>query len=291
VTHPVLARLRSPDPGERVEACRAAVSDASAVLLLDALAEALGDPVKAVSRAASEALAEVARSRAGVEPVVRAALRSEEPRRRCWAAFTHARLVPPGPLLLPPLVEALDAADGDVRWTAARLLVEAGRLTGEVLPLLLGLARGAESPVVRRMAAHCLRQLAPDDPAAARALLAGTRDPDVRARRACFAALAALIDPPDETFGRLAEAVDGEADAACRRIATVALGALGGAQPGRVPAAARAALARARAEAGDPDLRRGAERALARLAPGLEEERVQGEPAGPDQGEHAADRG
>ena len=51
MTHPIATALASPDPNERRAACAAAVDDPSAVLLADALAALLGDPVKAVVRA------------------------------------------------------------------------------------------------------------------------------------------------------------------------------------------------------------------------------------------------
>ena len=113
---------------------------------------------------------------------LRDALRSELPRQRIQAALTLARLEPPEPRSLPALVAALDAEDGDVRWSATRLLVEMGRGRGEVLPVLLGLAREG-SPRARRMALAGLRELAPDEPEVARTLLAATRDPDAGVRR------------------------------------------------------------------------------------------------------------
>jgi HEAT repeat protein len=263
VSHPVLERLASRHPDERRAACRAAAADPSAVVLIDGLGEALGDPVKAVQRAASDALAQLGREHDAVVPLLRDALHTGDARRRFGAAFTLARLEPPDVRLLPALVEALAFADGDLRWSAARLLVETGRLHGEVLPLLLGLVRGDGRPTVRRMATFCLRELAPDLPEAASALLAATRDGDLPVRRAAFTALAALLDPPPDVIRRLVEAVDAEPDPASRRIAAVALGELGAGRPEALAGPERAALERA-AGAGDEHLRRAARRALAR---------------------------
>jgi HEAT repeat protein len=264
VSHPILDRLGSSDPEARRRACAEAVDDPSAVLLADALGEVLGDPVPEVARAASEALAALGRNH-DVAEVVRQALRSGDPPRRLRAALIAAQLAPPGPRLLPALAEGLGSPDGASRWAAARLLVETGRLHGEVQPLLLGLARAHPDPVVRRMALHCLRELAPDEPAVAAALLEATRDPEIRARRAAYAALAALLDPAPEAMERLGEALQGEPDGACRRIASVALGKLGGADGARVPPAVLEALRCAARDPADPDLRRGASRALARI--------------------------
>ena len=138
-------------------------------------------------------------------------------------AFTTARLEPPSEKLLPALVEALGFAEGDTRWAAARILVETGRLTAPVLPLLLGLVRSDERPVVRRMATYCLRELAPDRPEAAAALLAASREPDIALRRAALSALASLIDPSPAVLDRLTEAQARDDDPTSRRIAGVAL--------------------------------------------------------------------
>jgi HEAT repeat protein len=268
VTHPIADRLAHPDPNERRAACAAAVDDPSAVLLADALAAALGDPVKAVVRAASDALVAIARRDRGVDSALRRALHGEQPAQRFAAAFTAARLDPPGPRLLPVLVEALASGDGDVRWSAARLLVEAGRAHGEVLPLLVGLARAGESPLVRRMATFALRELAPDRPEAAEVLLAAARDPDLHVRRAATTAMASLHDPPASVGRHLLAALRSDPDAATRRLAALALGELGAASPAAVPADTAAELDAAARRDEDEDLRRAVARALTRLGAG-----------------------
>lgn len=265
--HPLAEGLRSADPDERRAACLAVVDDPSATLLLDALGQALGDPAKAVARAASDALAALGRRDPAVGGVLRTALRDGDPRRRFGAAFTLARLAPPTPALIPALVEAMSGPDGDVRWAAAKLLVETGRAHGEVLPVLLGLARKADDPSCRRMSTYCLRELAPDRPEAARILLEATFDDDRGVRRAAFTALAALIDPPTPVRARLCACLADDPDPAVRRIAAVALGELGAADPGSIGAEARRALRAASESAQDPDLERAARRALERLGP------------------------
>jgi HEAT repeat protein len=265
VTHPIAARLASPDAETRRAACVAAGEDPAGTLLAPALGRALGDPSKAVVRAASDALAAIARRAGGVDDILRAALHGDSPAARWGAAFTLARLGPPGPRLLPALVEALASPDGDVRWAASRILVDIGRLHGEVLPLVVGLVRSGESPVVRRMAAYALRSLAPDRPEAARVLLEATFDPDLPLRRAALTALAAVEAPPPEIPERLIEVLARDADAASRRLAALALGELGAAAPGSLPAAAQAALREALHATRDTDLRRAAERSLRKL--------------------------
>ena len=233
MSHPVLARLASPDPEERSAACRDAVDDPAAVVLVEALADALGDPEKPVARAASDALARLGRDH-DVSRALRAALHSNPAARRWYAARTLARLEPPAPLLLPALVEALGFPEAHVRWEAARLLVDTGRLHGEVLPLLLGLVRSAADPQQRAMAAHALRELAPDHPSCAAALLTASGDPERRVRRAALTALAGLLAAPPEVVARLRELASGDPDAASRQLAAAALDKLqSGSESGR----------------------------------------------------------
>ncbi len=265
--HPILARLRSPDPAVRRDACLAAAEDPSAVLLVGALVPALGDPIRAVWRAASDALAAIGQRDPGVWAALREALASDEPRTRRVAALTGARVAPRELRLLPPLIEALASEDGYLRWGAARALVELGRTQGEVHPLLLHLAQADPNAVARRMAAFCLRDLGPDDPRTAAALVAASRDAEIRVRRAALSALGALLDPPREVEERLREALTLDPDGASRRIAAAVLGTLGAGDPRFLGPATREALARARDGSPDPDLRRAAQRALL----GLEE--------------------
>ncbi|MDX1650757.1 MAG: HEAT repeat domain-containing protein [Myxococcota bacterium] len=268
MSHPLLVRLKSNDPDERRAACMDAADDPSGILLADALAQTLGDPVKGVVRAASDALVAIGRRAGGVDDAIRQALHSDEPSRRWGAAFTFARLEPPGPRVLPALVEALGSPDGDVRWAAARLLVEAGRTHPEVLPLLIGLVRGGEHALVRRMATFALRELAPDRPEAAAVLLDATGDVDLHVRRAAYTAMASLMAPPPEVVEHLLRTLRGDPDAATRRLAALALGEIGAAEPQALPPRTEEALRDAGRAAEDPDLRKAVERALRRLQAG-----------------------
>lgn len=263
MSHPLLERLRSSDPDERCEACRAIGADPAAILLIDGLVSALGDPVKAVARAATDTLVMLGQDH-DVIPALRTALHDDEPRRRLDAALALARLAPPHMRLVPALVDGLGLDDAKRRWWATRLLVETGRVTPEVLPLLLGLSRRDERPVVRRMARHALRELSRDDPDAARALVEATGDPDVAARRAGYAALAAVLAPEPVVIARLTEALDSEPDPASRRIASVALAELASRDASVIPEETVQALTAA-CSSPDENLQRGARRALAVL--------------------------
>jgi HEAT repeat protein len=265
VSHPIVERLRSSKPDERAAACRDAIEDPSAVVLIDALGEALGDPVKAVAHAASDALARLAREIDGVEPVVRLALRSNNASRRWHAVLTSARIEPPTPRLLPPIVEALASSEGDVRWTAARLLVDAGRVNPEVLPLAVGLVTGGEPAEVRRMATHCVRELGPERPESARALLEGTRDSDRSVRHAALTALAGLTDPSGEVFDRLIEVIADPSDAPSRKMAAYSLGSLAREHADSLPKTSITALGKIAKADPDLDLRSVAERTLKQI--------------------------
>lgn len=261
MTHPVLARLTSADPDERRAACVEAVDDPSAVLLIDALCAALADPEKRVAQAASDALARLAPVDPGVGAAVRAALRGGVASQRWFAAFTLSRIEAPSVRLLPPLVEALASDAGDIRWAAARLLVNTGRVHGEVLPLLIGLARSDPDPGVRAMALYGLRELAPDDGSCAQAIVDATRDADAAVRRAALTALASLHVVSEPVFRTLERVVDDASDPASQRIAAFALGALAGG-PTALPDSAIASLRRQAEQSSDAGLRSAARRAL-----------------------------
>lgn len=259
MTHPVLARLRGGDPAGRRAACEAAADDPSAVLLVDALVEALGDREPRVAQAAGRALERIGREHDAVRTALGAALRDDDPRRRFEAAWTWARLEPPPIKLLPPVISALAALEGDARWRAVRLVVELGRLHGEVLPLVTSLARDDAAPRVRRLALSALRELAPDAPETVRAHLDASRAPDRGLQRLALTGLAGLARPGPEVWERLAEALEASPDPACRRVAATAAAAL----PGPPPERMRRALERAASDEAEPALRAAATRALA----------------------------
>jgi HEAT repeat protein len=264
VSHPLLARLRDPHPDARRASCREAPDDPSAVLLVGALCAALDDPAKEVAREASRALTGIGVRHGGVMAALGGVLRGPSPRARLFAALALAGLGPPPLKLLPALVDALALTDGDLRFAAARLLVDLGRLEPEVLGLLCALVAGGERPEVRRMAVFALRELAPDREETARALVAASRAPDAALRRAALASFAALRDPGGAVFARLCEALAADADPSARALAASALGELASAHPERVGGAARDALAAA-AGAGPLPARQAASRALEKL--------------------------
>jgi hypothetical protein len=261
VTHPVAAALASGEAPARRAACEAAANDPSAVLLVDALVGALGDRDPTVVRAAVRALERIGREHDAVLTSLSAALRSEDPHHRLEAAWTWARLEPPPVKLLPAIVSTLEHAGGDARWRAARLLVELGRIHGEVVPVVYGLAASDRPPRVRRIALTALRELAPGSPETLRAHLEASRDPDAGLQRLALTGLAGLRSATSEVWSRLSEVLAKHGDPACRRVAATAVGALG--DP---PETVKTALARSAASDADASVRAAAERALRQLA-------------------------
>jgi hypothetical protein len=225
VTHPLVARLRDPEPAVRREACAEAARDPSAVLLVGALCEALGDAEREVARAASAALVAIGAHDPGVAPLLAGALRRDGPGARCRVALTLARLEPPKLGWLPALIDGLAHPDRELRWSSAKLLVELGRVSPEVLPVLLHIAAGGERPAARRMAVIAVRELAPDRPETTRALLAASRCGDPEVRRTALPALAAVMEHTGDAIARLREAAASDPDAASRRLAAAALAA------------------------------------------------------------------
>lgn len=262
MTHPLLARLRHRSRDERRAACEAAPEDPSAVLLVEALVETLGDAEPRVVRAASRALERIGREHDAVLTALGAALRGDAPRQRFEAAWTWARLEPPPIKVLPVVISALDDLERDARWRAVRLLVELGRLHAEVLPLVAGLAQEEGRPRARRLALTALRELAPDEPLTVRAHLEASRHRDPGLQRLALTGLAGLSRPGAEVWERLAEVLETHPDATCRRVAASAAAAL----PGPPPERMRRALEQATGDAAEPSLRAAASRALARAA-------------------------
>lgn len=215
--------LRDPDPAVRRAACEDAPDDPAAALLGECLAERLADEDRSVARSAARALARISRQGGGPDPALVRALRSQSLDQRVFAAFAFAEIEPPGQRVLPALLGGLAHPDGGVRWGAARLVVESGRAHPEVLGILLGLVRAGDAPATRRMAAYALRELAPDVPQAAHALLDATRDADPKVRRAALTALSNLMEPPPAVEARLREVAARDDDPAARRLAERAL--------------------------------------------------------------------
>jgi len=220
-TTPLIEAFASRDAATRRDACARAVTDPSAVVWCDRLAERLSDPSDAVRDAASRALVAIGRDH-DVAPLLKRVLRQRDRSGRWAAARALARLGPPSLLLLPTAVETFGSLRSSERWEAAHLVVDLGRSEPEVADLLRGLAQSGE-PSTRRMACFCLRELTPGDPRSHSVLLATAQDPDPELRRAAYTALAGLLDPAPALLEALEQAERRETSPACRDQATRAL--------------------------------------------------------------------
>lgn len=218
-----LKHFQDPSSALRMVACRQAAEMEPTPELIDSLARALCDTEKCVVRAAVDALVQLGRAQPDVRAALYRLLRSEHAAQRWGAAYTLVQIEPPTPKLLPVFVETLSSVDGDLRWTAARFLVAAGRLHPEVQPLLLGLARAPQPPLTRRMALYCLRELSPESPQTAEVMLDASHDTDLRLRRAALTAMATLLDPEARVIEHLLTVVETDSDPGCRRIAPITL--------------------------------------------------------------------
>jgi len=264
VTHPLVAALTSRDAGERARACRLAVDDPSAVVLLESLAGALGDPVPRVAMAAADAFASIGARDGEGDERLRRALRRGPPNARWAATFAAAQLAPPSPRSLPPLVEALTCDDPAIQWRATRLLVEAASVLPEVEPMLTNLAIAPDAdPRVRRMAVHALRLLAPGSGDTEHTCLIAADDPDPRVRRAAASALAGCSGKAAGL--RLLEMAEKDPDETSAQLAISALLARGDRDPESRPPSTSSVLRRI-TEGKAPTARRDiARRALERL--------------------------
>jgi HEAT repeat protein len=251
-------RLRSTSLDER----RAAIAELAARGRatpedLQALADCLDHPRKAIQRPAAEAFAALARGGVQVEDVLRAALRSAEPRRRWGGAFAWALRGEPPAEALPAVLETLGSDDGDLRWAAAGILARMTDRAAVIETLRDLLARGGRSH--RKMALYCLRDFDARAPEVERAALAALDDEDARVRIAAVSAVARLAGDRSAAAARLLRVLE-EGDAPLRRAAAAALGTLGEPREDVLAALRRSAAA------ADQGLRRAAERSLRLLA-------------------------
>lgn len=251
------ARLRSEDVGTRAAAIGALAEQGRAAPdELDALAACLADPRKAVQRPAAEAFAALAARGVRVAEVLDAASRSKQATQRWGAVYALSLVGAPPPHVLPVILDALGADDGDVRWAAAAILLRlADRAT--LVDRLRGLAQ-AGNAAQRKMALYCLRDLGARSAEVEEVILRAAGDGEVDVRLAAFAALARLARDREAAAERLLVVLATGTERE-RRAAAAALGTLGE-RHARVLAALRAA-----SESGDDSLCRAARGALRRL--------------------------
>ncbi len=165
--------------------------------------------------------------------------------------------------LLPALLDSLEHADGDLRWSASHMLATLGRIHPEVLPLLLHEAREARLPTRRRMAVFALRELAPEQAATHAVLLSALDDPEPAVQRASLSCFAKLCETSRSTARRILQVLESHPDLSMRRIAAVVTPEVVASHPEPLEDARR--LLGTLGTSSDPALSRAARSALARL--------------------------
>jgi HEAT repeat protein len=241
----LLARLDAVAVNGRADAAELA-------LLLDAL----GAPTKAEQRRAAEVLAGLARAGQDVGPLLERGLGDGLPRRRWGTAYACSVMGVMPPACFPILLEALGSDDGDVRWAAATI-IRSLPVQPDIVSELRALARAA-SPLQRKMALYCLRDLSAQASGLDDELLAALRDDTPAVRLAALSAVTALARDRRAAARAVTERLDDES-AGVRRAAAAALGRLGPVEPAVIEA-----LRRAR-DGADPALTRAAASALVLL--------------------------
>lgn len=186
-------------------------------------------------------------------------LLGENPGVESWAvAYVLAQIASPSPSCLQVLEKTLGSDDPDIRWAVALLLVRLGKVDRRIVGLLLDLAK-IGTPIQRRMAVYCLRDMDPRETPLLEALLESARDPDPLVRVAAVNSLKSRPDVGADGLDRLLDLFRRDPDSRVRRAAAVALAKLGAPTP-----EIRAALEDASASQ-DPQLKKAARAALALL--------------------------
>ena len=204
-------------------------------------------------------LATVARGGQDVAPLLEQGLADGSARRRWGAAYACSVMGATSPACLPILLEALGSDDGDVRWAAATI-IRSLPVHPDIVSELRALAQ-ARSPLQRKMALYCLRDLSAQASGLDDELLAALRDDEPAVRLAALSTVTVLAQDRQAAARAVMGRLD-DADAGVRRAAAAALGRLGPAEPAIIEA-----LQRAR-DGADPALTRAAARALVLLGAG-----------------------
>lgn len=232
-----------------------ATSPPDALAARDTLLSLLPHASMAVRRRAAEALARLSGLDESVRISLRPLLATADSRRRWGAAYALALVGENSAELRAAVEHCLGDDDPDVRWAAVALRC---RLSGpaESDGLVRLLRHG--TPLQRRMAAYCLRQVYPASTAAADAVLRALEDSDAAVRLAACAAAVRLISDVRRLDAPL-ERLLADRDPRVQRAAAARCGEVSE-HSERLVAALRRATANP-----DPALRRAAAGALQRL--------------------------
>jgi HEAT repeat protein len=234
--------------------------------LIRACVSRLGDRDREVHRFALETLScwlenGEAGPRREVARRLKDALRRRNPRAAWSAAFVLTRAPGPRAELVGPLLRAFALDDADDRWTAAQALVRIAHAHAPTARRVRALARRG-SPMERRMALYCLRDLSKRATDALDLFLHALRDADPFVRSAAASILGQRGDRRRCVLDGLLDTLRSDPSLLVRRVAAVSLGQIGAARSD-VRECLESAL-----EGDDLDLRKAARHALAHLSPG-----------------------
>ena len=234
--------------------------------LIRACVSRLGDRDREVRRFATETLSGwlengETEGRREVARRLEEALGRRDPRVAWSAAFVLARARGPRTEFVGPLLRAFTLEDADDRWTAAQVLVRIAHAHAPTAERLCALARRG-SPMERRMALYCLRDISKRAANSLDPFLRALRDADPFVRSAAASILGRMERRQRPVVDGLLAMLNSDPSLLVRRVAAVSLG-----QIGTTRCDVRACLESA-LEADDLDLRKAARHALAHLCPG-----------------------
>lgn len=244
---------------------REAEAEGPSASLVRACVCRLADGERAVRRFSADALADwltdgPPSTRRAVRTRLREALDHRNPKVASSAAQILSRDSGSKRRLIDPLLRGFSLDDEEERRAAAETLTRLVNSHRRLATRLRALARRG-TPVERRMALYCLRDLPPSASVGPDPFLRALSDPDPIVRSTAASSLGRLGRRSHLVLDGLLRALTQDPSILIRRVAAVALGQIA---PNRRDV--RASLEETM-EAEDPDLRRAARHALARLAP------------------------
>lgn len=190
----------------------------SSTLLPEEL-DRLEHPDKAVRRRAADSLAAALAGGDIEADSLRPSLTSPSREVRWGVAFALRSSGRRDAALLEAWMEALGNEDGDVRWAAAAIVIEAARGEESLRDRLLTLASSG-GPLSRKMALFCLCAAGPRD---ASPFLAALSDEDSFVRLAALTSLGRLGVRDDDVIGAIAAIGSGDCEPRVRRAAVAVL--------------------------------------------------------------------
>ena len=143
---------------------------------------------KPIIRAAVDALISLTERSAELRSALHLKLSDPHVKNRWTIAYVLAHLPHPPSDVVHCLLDGLDHKEADIRWAIGLLLVRLARTNPSIAQELLRRCTDG-SPLQRRMAVYCVRDLNLQDAASEEVLFLALRDPDPMVRMAAVAGL------------------------------------------------------------------------------------------------------